>query len=119
MDNKIVVEFIPATKWYRRAMWKLTKAYNSHNGEITVPAGFVSDGASIPFFVRPWFSPTGKYFGAAIVHDYVLVSTHEWKNANHQFWKELNALGINTWRKNILLGAVKIYYRFLKLVGKD
>ena len=38
---------------------------------ITVPAGFVTDFASIPAIARPWLSPTGQPGRAAIFHDYL------------------------------------------------
>jgi len=118
MTDTIKVEFIPANHWWNRAKWKLLEEYTSANNEVNVPVGFVSDGASVPWFFRPWFSPTGNYFGAALVHDYILIQDQNWPNANHQFWAELTALGIKTWRKTLLLAAVRLYYRWLHLLGK-
>ena len=106
MPDTIKVEFIPAKHWYHRAKWKLLEDYTSNNGKVNAPAGFITDGASIPFFARRWFSPTGRYFGAAIVHDYVLVSEGNWKKANEEFDKEMRALAIDSWRRYIILGAV-------------
>lgn len=117
--NNIVVEFIPAPHWYSAARWKLNESYTSHNGEVVVPAGFITDGASIPWFARRMFSPTGNYFGAAIVHDYILVRDWDWPTANRQFSAELEALGIPGWRKTALLISVKLYGALLRLLGRD
>jgi len=115
--NDIVVMFIPATKWYKKSKWKLMNHYTSVNKEVTVPVGYVTDGASIPSFLSMFFSPTGKYFGAAIVHDYVISEEKNWGRANDQFNKELKALGIAKWRRNILLWGVKFWRGVLKLIG--
>ena len=116
MRDTVVVKFIPAKHWWERAKWELVEEYTSGNGEVTVPIGFITDGASIPFIARMWFSPTGRYFGAAIVHDYILVTEHDWKKANNQFKQELNALGVSKWRKTLLLAAVRTWAWFLKNV---
>jgi len=40
-------------------------------GLITVPAGFVTDGASIPAVFWNILYPFGPYFGSALVHDFL------------------------------------------------
>lgn len=45
--------------------------FRSAHGEVVVPDGFVTDGASIP---RPFWNimgPFGSYFESAIIHDYL------------------------------------------------
>jgi len=108
MEREIKVKFIPAANWWKNAKWELLEAYTSYNDEITVHAGFITDGASIPIFARIWFSATGRYFGAAIVHDYILQSDGNWLRANDQFEEELLALQIAPWRKNLIMIAVTI-----------
>jgi hypothetical protein len=39
-------------------------------GVITVPAGFLTDGASIPRAFWPILNPYGSFFPAAILHDW-------------------------------------------------
>ena len=41
------------------------------HGVISVPAHFLTDGASVPRVFWSLFSPFGDYFGAALVHDYL------------------------------------------------
>jgi len=110
--SKIVVEFIPPTHWWKRPKWKLAEPYTSANFEITAPVGFISDGASIPLYFRRLFPSTGKYFGAAIIHDYVLVAYRDWEKANAEFANELDAIGITPWRKMALMFGVRIYKLF-------
>lgn len=52
---------------------KLTQVYVYEiNGyRITVPKGFITDGASVPDILKPIYNPFGRYFPAAVVHDYL------------------------------------------------
>lgn len=57
------------------AYWVVAKPFTYRIGdtayEVTVPAGFVTDFASIPFIFRAVLSPTGQPGRAAIVHDFL------------------------------------------------
>lgn len=44
---------------------------STRHGEIAVPSGFLTDGASVPRIFWSLFSPFGDYFRAALVHDYL------------------------------------------------
>ena len=52
--------------------WIITKDFHySINGEnYVIPAGFQFDGASIPKFLRTFFSPVGVLLIGGLVHDY-------------------------------------------------
>ena len=52
--------------------WELTKdwKYNIDGEEYVIPAGFTFDGASIPKFLRTFFSPVGVLLIGGLVHDY-------------------------------------------------
>ena len=52
--------------------WELTKdwKYNIDGKEYIIPAGFTFDGASIPKFLRSFFSPVGVLLMGGLVHDY-------------------------------------------------
>ena len=53
--------------------WEITKdwKYRLNGNEYVVPAGFVFDGASIPKFLRTFFSPVGVLLVGGLVHDYM------------------------------------------------
>ena len=53
--------------------WEITKdwKYRLNGNEYVVPAGFVFDGASIPKFLRTFFSPVGVLLMGGLVHDYM------------------------------------------------
>jgi len=41
------------------------------NTIVTIPVGFITDGASIPKIFWNILQPTGPYFRAAVIHDYL------------------------------------------------
>jgi hypothetical protein len=52
--------------------WEITKDwhYKIDDKEYVIPAGFTFDGASIPKFMRTFFSPVGVLLVGGLVHDY-------------------------------------------------
>lgn len=58
-------------------VWKLTSPFDYHLGSPTgldfvrIPAGFLTDFASVPRFFWRIFPPTGQYGKAAVVHDWL------------------------------------------------
>lgn len=109
IDDKIQVAHIPPEKWWKSAKWRLLKEYKSANGNVIVPAGFVTDGASIPWGVQWRFSPVGPYFGAAIVHDYVLTHGGGWSKANTEFREEMLALEVSSFDRVVIMRSVYAY----------
>ena len=53
--------------------WVLTKDWKYKMNDVTyvIPAGFQFDGASIPKFLRTFFSPVGVLLIGGLVHDYM------------------------------------------------
>ena len=55
--------------------WKIHEQFQYESDvldtTITIPVGFVTDGASIPKFFWNIIQPTGPYFRAAVIHDYL------------------------------------------------
>ena len=56
--------------------WEITKdwKYRINGNEYIIPAGFIFDGASIPKFLRTFFSPVGVLLMGGLVHD-MLINT--------------------------------------------
>ena len=85
--------------------------YATKAGEvITVPAGFITDFASIPKFFRRIAQPaTGKHRRAAVIHDWiyrtasVLISR---KNADLIFSEIMEVDGTPSWKNTMLYQAV-------------
>jgi len=84
---------------------------------ITVPKGFVTDGATIPRIFWPILPPVDKYMPAAIVHDYMLTQTSR-READTLFNDTLKLLRIKRYRRWLMYGAVRIFAHWKKLVTK-
>lgn len=64
-------------EWIDGRTWRLTAGFRYHLGTpdgdeaVVIPAGFVTDFASIPRALWPLLPPTGAYGKAAVVHDWL------------------------------------------------
>lgn len=65
--NKLELEYIDGHNW--RVTRNFAYESSSLKRTITVPAGFVTDFASIPRFLWSILPPTGGYGEAACIHD--------------------------------------------------
>ena len=68
MPDMPLLKPMPLTRWGKARQWRLIGDWE-YNG-IRVPAGFITDGASVPRILYWLFEPTGVLFLPAIVHDY-------------------------------------------------
>ena len=62
----IVMWLLSTRNWVLTDDWK----YNIDGEEYVIPEGFQFDGASIPKFLRSFFSPVGVLLMGGLVHDY-------------------------------------------------
>ena len=78
---------------------------------IEMPAGFVTDLASIPRSFM-WLIPVnGKHRSAAIVHDYLYVTKPDWCDramADGIFLEAVEVLGETKWRRRAMYAAVHV-----------
>ena len=75
---------------------------------IHIPAGFESDGASVPRLFWPWFPPSGPYTGAAIVHDWLCVErTCTPMEAHAIFDEAMRDLRVPSWQRRPMALAVR------------
>jgi hypothetical protein len=86
---------------------------------ITIPAGYVTDLASIPPEAGLFgFNKLGKYSFAAIVHDYMFSKQMGFELANAIFYSLLKKSGLPKWQCSLMASAVQIggrsRYRALK-----
>lgn len=83
-----------------------------HSGSgdrITVPAGFVTDFASVPRIMWAWIPPMGKWSGAAIVHDYgYVVQDRPRAEYDAIFLEAMGVLGVPWIRRHLMYLAVRI-----------
>lgn len=74
-----------------------------------VPAGFITDGFTLPWFVRWFHHPFGQGVEAAIVHDYELKRGN--KNAHRWFKSLLPRYGVSKVKAGVMYGVVFVYQR--------
>lgn len=77
--------------------------------KIIVPKGFVTDGASVPFFLWGFgFSPWGEYSKAAVLHDWLYAQQDFTKlEADNVFLEAMEALGVSEFKRNIMFKSVR------------
>ncbi|EAO0848194.1 DUF1353 domain-containing protein [Salmonella enterica subsp. enterica serovar Minnesota] len=79
---------------------------------ISVPAGFVTDLASVPRIFWTLLPPDGKYAKAAIIHDYLYDNALRTKReADKIFLDGMTVLGVPRWKRVIMYQAVKLFGR--------
>jgi hypothetical protein len=73
-----------------------------------VPAGIITDGASVPQFFWVAFPPfTGKYRAAAVVHDhYCQTRARSWRETHEAFYQAMRASGVGETTAKAMYGAV-------------
>lgn len=99
----------------RRRVYRLQRDLVYYVGEkcssliVTVPAGYLTDLASIPRTFAWLFSPDGPYAAAAVPHDRLyregLVSR---KMADLILYEAMGVLGIPLWQRLLIYWAVRI-----------
>ncbi|EGA3604982.1 DUF1353 domain-containing protein [Salmonella enterica] len=79
---------------------------------ISVPAGFVTDLATIPRIFWSVMPPDGKYAKAAIIHDYLYDNAlRTKKEADLIFLDGMTVLGVPKWKRTIMYWAVRLFGR--------
>lgn len=78
--------------------------------QLCVPAGFITDFASIPRVFWRILPPTGKYNKAAVVHDY-LYSTQmvTQKLADLIFYEAMGVLDVPKWKRATMYRALRMF----------
>ena len=81
---------------------------------VTVPAGFQSDGASVPEFLWDSVSPKidQRTLRGAVVHDYLYRTANEqWtrKEADEFFYRLIREDGLNWWRAQKAYWGVRLF----------
>lgn len=98
-------------RWY-----ELLEGFEYHVGEypseeiITVPAGFITDFASVPKIFHGIIKPTGKHGKAAVIHDYCYATAIYGKvKSDLIFLEAMKVLNVSVWKRNIMYTAVVLF----------
>ncbi len=94
--------------------WELHRSFVYHIGTkynkavVKVPAGFVTDFASVPSFLWWWLPPFGKYTKATVLHDFIY-KTHQVSRrmADLIFYEAMKVGGTPKWKAKIIYSAVR------------
>lgn len=88
-----------------------------------IPKGFVTDGATVPWFLRLAFPAVSKYLGATTIHDWFCaeaLKTGKYelrRQADLAFYDHLILCRTNKYRARLMSRAVIWYGKGLKLEG--
>lgn len=109
--DELIISPIGDQKWKLQKpfrYWLTDAEFQLHQGRvITVPAGFITDFASIPRVFWNILPPWGKYGKAAIVHDYLYQSgMYRKEKADRIFLEAMEVLGVSWITRNIMYQAV-------------
>ena len=122
--DRLILEHLPPQKWYQPVRWRVVEnvcfakpwsaVFTTAKGsfQLTIPAGFITDGASIPRLLWPLFSPTGKHMRAAVLHDYLYAqgaSKLTRKAADQAFYDAMRASGVTPIRAKLMYWAVRVF----------
>jgi hypothetical protein len=111
-DVPLILEALP----YERNGRGLFMVYETfeHAG-ISVPAGFVTDLASIPAIARMFLPVSGHVSKPAVLHDWLL-QCGEVDHANTVFADTLREAGVSPVSRWLMVAAVRCYWWF-KMLG--
>ena len=80
------------------------------NDSITVPAGFITDFASVPRLFWRLFPPWGKYGKAAVLHDYLYhKQRRSRREADAIFLEAMGVLGVPWLSREMMYAAVRAF----------
>ncbi|ECG6032325.1 DUF1353 domain-containing protein [Salmonella enterica subsp. enterica serovar Eastbourne] len=105
---------------YRWRVYEPFEFYLSDDNRdvISVPAGFVTDLASVPRIFWTLLPPDGKYAKAAIIHDYLYDNAlRTKKEADRIFLDGMRVLGVPEWKRIVMYLAVRWFGR--GMYGKE
>jgi hypothetical protein len=76
-----------------------------------VPAGYLTDGASVPTALWALYPPfTGAYRSAAVIHDYYCDNKQRsWQDTHKVFYNAMRAAGVDENTAKIMYGAVYLF----------
>jgi hypothetical protein len=116
IDGAVVVRQVDAKRWELRE----PVGYRGAREDFTVPAGFVTDFASIPRLVV-WLIPRyGLYTRSAILHDFLWrTSAVSRADADGLFRRSMRELGVSMPRRWMMWAAVRLASRMRGATVKE
>ena len=118
--NPLDTRYLPTSdNWSVLTPFTYFVGHEDSNERIDIPAGFVTDGASVP---QPFWSiipPWGQYGQAAVVHDFLcehlftkvsgVPTKITRKRADQIFLEAMEVLQVPAWKRLSMYAAVRAY----------
>lgn len=109
--ENLTLTYIPSTN-----LWMTDREFSYFVGEensqdkITVPKGFTTDLASVPWPASMFIPPDGRYNQAAVLHDYLYsIQTRPRIGCDRIFLEAMKILGVNVIKRLIMYKAVRLW----------
>jgi hypothetical protein len=115
--------------------WVVTQAFRFYLDDIAdekwveVPAGYLSDGASVPRVFWDLIPPWGAYGQAAVVHDWLcehltievkgVITAITRADADRALKQGMIALNVPRWKRNVIYIAVRTYAKLFRVTKPD
>lgn len=93
-------------------LWRVHESFefylsDDNSDVISVPAGFVTDLATVPCIFWSVMPPDGKYAKAAIIHDYLYNNALRTKRSQFDILDGMTVLGAPKWKRIEMYLAVR------------
>lgn len=125
-DTELCIQYHKqASELLKRDLWMVTKAFNYHVGDeqsstiITIPAGYLTDGASVPRVFWSLIPPWGNYGQAAVLHDWLcengyvmvngIIDNIDRKQADDIFLEAMGVLKVPKYKSIIMYYAIRAF----------
>jgi hypothetical protein len=114
-ENLIVSPLPDGKTWVLRSKFSFYLGATEDSETIVVPAGFITDFASVPRIFWWIYPKWGKYGNAAVIHDYLYsaqLEKYPKKWADEIFLQGMQVLNVGKFTARILFWAVKYFGRW-------
>ena len=103
------------------SVWALSSplVFNSKRiGLVTVPAGFVTDFASVPRVPVAYLLTGDAAHAPAVIHDYLYGSPRRKRSVcDAVFLEAMEDIGVAWWRRYLMWAAVRVFGGFVRSVN--
>lgn len=106
-ESPLLLEYLDGRQWRITAGFRFVPLKGS---VIEVPAGFITDFASVPRIFWRIFPPTGEYGKAAVIHDYLYhyPGTRNRGECDAILFDGMEVLGCGWWTRHLIHKAVRM-----------
>ncbi len=108
--NKLTITQIGAQLWETNTEFDYYVGYENSNDKITIPKGFKTDLASVPWPASMLIPMSGLYNQAAVLHDFLYFTQTRTRLASDRIFLEaMKVLKVNVFKRLIMYRAVRMW----------